>query len=640
MKSDTWELGQIFENRRQYSVPFYQRTYTWVADRQWDRLWDDIEAKAEATLQDGQVTPHFLGAIVVEPQRRDGLRGVEVFNIVDGQQRLTTLQFVLHGIRLGLIALGAHDFDAHLEARLVNGSPSTMKDPAVEVFKVWPTHFDRVGYRAVMTAESLGELRQRFPNHYTNAGTLLKHGQHPAALAAVVFFAQRVQDYVTGHPNQDHLEVAEAVVTAVLNHLKIVEIMLEDGDDAQVIFETLNDKGAALNATDLVRNYIFMRADRDGSDDAAHSLYESLWTRFEAETWKVEDKRGRLTKPRLEWMVQSVLQVETQRDIEVSRLYAEYRAFCQSRGAGMNAQAQLEMLNRYADHYEAMATGQGALPIARLGGRMASFDVTTVFPLALQISVAGLPHAETREMFEDVTSFVVRRALCGLNNKNYNNLFMSAVRHLVKEGVSRSALRAFLSSSQLDTGRWPSDAEVRQACLTGDVFYGRLLPKAARQLLTEIEAVLRAGRKTEEPSLPSLANLDVEHIMPRSWYEHWPLSDGTHATQAEAERARYMRLNGEALSGRQQEILEREAATPTLGNITLLHLSVNRSASNLDFEEKKERMRQATNLTLNVPLLSEQSWDVAQIRDRGERYARIVLDLLPAPQPALAEAVA
>ena len=70
MKSDTWELGQIFENRRQYRVPFYQRTYTWVADRQWDRLWDDIEAKAEATSQDGQVTPHFLGAIVVEPQRR------------------------------------------------------------------------------------------------------------------------------------------------------------------------------------------------------------------------------------------------------------------------------------------------------------------------------------------------------------------------------------------------------------------------------------------------------------------------------------------------------------------------------------------------------------------------------------------
>lgn len=633
MKSETWQVGQIFETRRQYRVPFYQRSYTW--QRQWDRLWEDIEAKANGELDGTKVAPHFLGAIVVEPQRREGLRGVEIFHIVDGQQRMTTLQFVLAGMRLGLRNLGTHDFDGVLEGRLENGQPATMKEPAIEVFKVWPTYYDRDGFQKVMTAGSLLELRQRYPDHYTNAGTLLKHAVHPPALAAVEFFARKAREYVE-QAGGDPLEAAEALVTALLQDFKIVEIMLEEGDDAQVIFETLNDQGAQLNATDLVRNYIFMRADRE-SEGNSHELYETLWTRFEDAAWKAEDKRGRLTKPRLEWMVQAVLQVETQREIEVSRLYAEYRAFCQARSA-MTAAEQLRMLNRYADYYGALATGKGVHPIARFGEQMAAFDVTTAFPLALQIAAADLDNVDTRAMLGDLTSFVVRRALCGLTTKNYNNLFMSAVRHLSKEGVSRQALASFLASQTSDTSRWPSDAEVRQACLTGDVFYGRLQPKAARHLLTEIEAVLRAGQKTEEPTLPVLTTVDVEHIMPRSWFEHWPLEDGTRATEEERDRARHARLDGAELTARQREILAREDATPTLGNITLLHPSVNRSGSNLDFEEKKSRMRQSTNLSLNVPLLTEPAWDVARIRSRGEAYARIVLDLFEAPASTEAQA--
>lgn len=635
MKSETWEVGQIFESRRQYRVPFYQRSYTW--SRQWDRLWEDIEAKANGELEGARVAPHFLGAIVVEPQRREGLKGVEVFHIVDGQQRMTTLQFVLAGVRLGLRSLGTHDFDGVLEGRLENGQTATMKEPQVEVFKVWPTYYDRAAFQKVMTAGSLVDLRQRYPNHYTNAGSLLKHTDHPAALAAVEFFARKAKDFVTG-AGGDPLDAAEALVTALLQDFKIVEIMLEEGDDAQVIFETLNDQGAQLNATDLVRNYIFMRADRE-SEGNSHELYETLWTRFEHTSWKTGDTRGRLTKPRLEWMVQAALQVETQRDIEVSRLYAEYRAFCQSQ-SGMNAAGQLRMLNRYADHYEQLATGEGSHPIARFGAQMAAFEVTTAFPLALQIATAGLSLEATRAIFNDITSFVVRRALCGLTTKNYNNLFMSAVRHLSKEGVSRSTLAEYLLSQTSDTSRWPSDAEVRQACVACNVFYGRLNAKAARHLLTEIEAVLRAGRKTEEPTLPVLTTVDVEHVMPRSWYEHWPLADGTYATADECERAKHARLDGAALTARQEEILSREDATPTLGNITLLHPSVNRSGSNLDFEAKKLRMRQSTNLSLNVPLLMEPAWDVERIHRRGDEYARIIVDLFRAPASATAEAEA
>ncbi|MDP1057399.1 DUF262 domain-containing protein, partial [Klebsiella pneumoniae] len=75
-----------------------------------------------------------------------------------------------------------------------------------------------------------------------------------------------------GHPVASN---AEALINAVLTDLKMINITLEEGDDAQIIFETLNGRGAELHATDLIRNYIFMRAVSDDIDAAM--LYENDW---------------------------------------------------------------------------------------------------------------------------------------------------------------------------------------------------------------------------------------------------------------------------------------------------------------------------------------------------------------------------
>lgn len=78
----------MFQDRRQYMVPFYQRSYVWTLRDQWSQLWDDICTKAEARLAGAKPTPHFLGAIVLDPQPREGLIGVDTLHIIDGQQRL------------------------------------------------------------------------------------------------------------------------------------------------------------------------------------------------------------------------------------------------------------------------------------------------------------------------------------------------------------------------------------------------------------------------------------------------------------------------------------------------------------------------------------------------------------------------
>ncbi|MGJ5136316.1 DUF262 domain-containing protein [Bradyrhizobium oligotrophicum] len=101
MKSDTFTVQQVFQVSRQYRVPFYQRACVWNKEEQWQLLWDGIRERADARMSDdGAAPPYFLGAIVLEPQKRTDSRGVETFHIIDGQQRLTTLQYLLVALRM------------------------------------------------------------------------------------------------------------------------------------------------------------------------------------------------------------------------------------------------------------------------------------------------------------------------------------------------------------------------------------------------------------------------------------------------------------------------------------------------------------------------------------------------------------
>ena len=80
MDSRTFSVQQIYQDRRQYRVPFYQRPYVWNREDQWGRLWEDIRDKADARLQGGKSVPHFMGAVVLEPQKKAGLLGVDTWD--------------------------------------------------------------------------------------------------------------------------------------------------------------------------------------------------------------------------------------------------------------------------------------------------------------------------------------------------------------------------------------------------------------------------------------------------------------------------------------------------------------------------------------------------------------------------------
>ncbi len=132
----------------------------------------------------------------------------------------------------------------------------------------------------------------------------------------------------------------------------MVEIVLEEGDDAQVIFETLNERGEPLLAADLVRNNIFHRAeeqDRKG----AEQIFRKYWTGFEDEFWGFEEKQGRYKKKRIEFFFANYIAAQIAADVTITKLFSEYKAFLRL-GKFRNVEEELAELAHFGSIYRTL----------------------------------------------------------------------------------------------------------------------------------------------------------------------------------------------------------------------------------------------------------------------------------------------
>ena len=628
MKSDDITIQQLFQDRRQYMVPFYQRAYVWTLSNQWDQLWEDIRAKADARLIGSKLTPHFLGAVVLDPQPRDGLIGVDTLHIIDGQQRLTTLQFILKSILLAHKEVNATAISEIITGTLCNSNPDTMRDAQIEIFKVWPTFRDRNNYIKAFSSNQREELKTLFPDSFTQNKTLRKIGvRHPAPLESIWYFSKKFKDWMSEGGDGEVGIRSEALASSILQDLKVVSIVLDEDDDAQVIFETLNGRGAQLHATDLVRNFIFMRADREGTD--SETLYNDYWSKFETSYWNEMKRRGRMKKPRIEWFIHSYLQAVMGEEVDLGRLYFEYRRYVFSGNEPKKADSQLTSLSDCSEIYKQLLSGEGISPISKFGRRIEPYEVTTLHPLALMIAKSNVFDDEKNRMFDLLYSFVVRRAICDLTTKNYNNVFLSVLRNLSKNGVNEQILREALLSLKGEGSRWPRDEEFVRLCTTSNLYPGVLETKKMRSVLAELEYQLREDARAEDFLNIDLGHLDIEHILPNSWFRYWPLPNGRLANCSELAAINLKNMLGTELSDHEREISNREKLVKTLGNLTLLNLSVNREAQNKGFALKKQLLLQNTNLRLNVSLLGMDEWDEGSIANRSSTLGSAALKIWP-----------
>ena len=613
-------VQEIFSRERQFAVPLFQRSYVWNRETQWEPLWEDILSRAEAHVRnaqaetEGKLRSHFLGAIVLNVASSQG-RSVASSDVIDGQQRLTTLQLLLAALRDLAQEMGADDKDARLFSRLTRNPDC--EEESDELFKVWPTNSDRDHYRTVMTAGSRADVKSA----WKSANAL------PRMAQAYVYFSEQIEAFIKA---VDHSATAKdrffALRNALKESLQLVVIELEEGDDPQIIFETLNARGQPLLPSDLIRNYVFMRMPSGKSE----KLYREYWHHFDSERvvqgdgegenrfWHLEARQGRLTRPRIDLFIFHYLTMKTEDDIRIGQLFKEFRDWRADNPETSNEEF-LKDLKQHSLWFKKLVAPQGDTRLEVFARRLRSLDASTVYPLLLflaSIEGYGLSKADLDQCVTDLESFMVRRFVCDLTPKNYNRFFLAVLSkakaaHAAKEPV-QLAIRNELLRGDLDTTRWPSDKQFRKRwgwkCL-----YVQSRPDRSAMVLSAINSAMGTSKNEKHKLVDD--SLSVEHLLPQNGsLANYPYSDE------------------ELEEGYTTEEYRRDLLH-TVGNLTLLTTPLNSSVSNGPITAKAVQITEESDLRINAWMRKSppRKWDEDDIWERSTKLFKFAKAIWPKP---------
>lgn len=614
MEANTLNLKRIFDQTIAYQIPLFQRPYVWKEDDNWLPLWEDIQSLLDKQLSQGKTHSHFLGAVVLD-QVKNSTGSIEARQVIDGQQRLTTLQ-------LFLIAARDHcalfDDAKYLERFTdLTANKASRIDHDDEQYKVWPTNCDRHDFSETHNARS----RDALLNKFSSRGKLRIGKNIPDAY---LFFYEQLTQWFSGMTGDDEdsetYDIAqrlEALWQVVIAHLQVVVIDLEDDDESQVIFETLNARGTQLLPADLVKNYLFHKAESDG--EPIEKLYSLYWKFFDTDFWREEVKQGRVKRPRIDLFLQHYLSLKTLDDVRVTHLFNTFKHYAHSeyfpddsKSIAISSGEQLELLSIYGHVFETFYKPVAKSKLADFIDMLSAVDTATVYPFLLEAchTLSEQYPEELNSILVVLESFLVRRMVCGLTTKNYNKLFIDLVKTSTTNGrVDKDKVVSFLLKGDGDSNRFPDDTEFESAWLNNPS-YRQLAQYKIRAILGALDEALETS-KSETLGLPQ--GLTIEHVLPVSWEEHWPLEVEQEFDKLVAEVARNTALH-------------------TFGNLTLITGSLNPSLSNGPWKNKQPELIKFSKLNLNRYFHDKSQWDEVGIKQRGEELFETALKIWPYPE--------
>lgn len=630
MQPSRQTVHQVFDISRRLVVPLYQRAYVWEKEKHWEPFFQDIRAQARNCFYAVESAGHFLGPIVTQVEMVSGGAHPR-YNIIDGQQRLTTFQIFVKALHL--IALTENHWASGEFERLFR-NPARAHVGAEEVYKVWPTNSDRHSFRQIMELKDLKEADDKLRNSST------------ALTNAYKYFQEKLVAFLNGHeddvPDEEFMQVPidrriESIHQALTSKLYFIVLELESGDDPQVIFETLNARGEPLLPSDLIRNDLFLKALRERL--AADPIYRKYWADFEErqiknedseETrfWHVMDTQGRLYRPRIDlfvfhWLTMKRAIAKQNDEFLIANLYREFKKWTSRQK--LSAEQIFADLATNRDNYARIVEPVGKDRLSVTAERLNAIDTGTVHPLLLFLVGKfsdDLSNPDLERTLNAIESYLVRRLLTRSTTKNYNRTFLSLLTKVANaEGeVSLADLvERELLSLKGPTVEWPNDEKLRSSILDLPI-YVRSRPDRVRMILIAIENHLRSksGSKTEEPLVNPVQS--IEHLLP----QEGTLVDYPYA----ADSAAYA-LQDEKTENARERLLH------TLGNLTLLTQPLNSSISNGSFPRKRAEITEHSVLRLNRFLAGDSApsvWDENSIVQRGQRLYEYIRAIWPTPK--------
>jgi uncharacterized protein with ParB-like and HNH nuclease domain len=565
-------LNSFYSNNLQYVVPFFQRPYVWNIDN-WDILWEHISRTADKNLSNTK-SEHFIGTLITK-QRVSSSIGDNKLDLIDGQQRLTTFSLLLKAI-----ATKASGTEPYTKLKDKTNELVVFENAKGEKFiRVEHSRNDKDYFEAVMLDTDLKNLK----NH-----------EHKI-LRCYRYFLDKLKDHTD--------EQLDNLKTVILSKVPVISMLLSANDDEQEIFDTINSLGVRLTTGELLKNFIF-------SDVEIRELYDTYWQPvFEEDEelmgfWNKNKTSGRIIRTNIEVLLYCYLIIQKKSAVELEKLFAEYKIWLQGKMT-KDKIAFLAELKEYATIFKNFPEGTELNEIGfsqeeeRFFHIIENLEITTVFPLILFI-YKQVPDKDTRiQLLRILESYLVRRNVCRLTTKNYNNLFIQIISKLIEaKAVTVDTFKTILTSFTEDTNKFPSDLEFKTA------FSEEAISNAnAREILYCISLYQIFNPKNDINKLSS-SSYSVEHMMPQKWETNWSVKG----------------MNESAKAIRSKKL-------KTLGNLTLVTKSLNSSMKNAAWDKKKKALKEFSLLKITTDYIDNKEWDETKIDKRANDFSSMALKI-------------
>lgn len=561
MNADKALIQNIFDHFTLIEVPFFQRSYVWQEDL-WQRLLDDMEFVSKTGK------PHFFGSIILKAGRKrkqDDLFTV-CKTIVDGQQRLTTFLILMKILCLKTRQTALFDTQFRLMGKtlaLCHGKN------------------DIAAFDKVMSSNSPVPIDNPAP-----ASRIIE---------AFNFFVE-------------NLDETKLDIMTIMTNTQFVKIDLEDDEDEQQIFDSINSLGVNLTTSELLKNYFFSRE--------TIQEYESKWASvFEKDNdtkayWDMELETGRIKRAMIDIFFDSYFQLFiqdrsyniTNEDkmmyARVDRLSQSYQHFINTYCGG-DKSVVLDGMRDYAFCFmntfnpaQCVRSVPSSFGVERINVVIFGLKNTTLIPYILFVAKNVSDDHEKNRIYGILESYIMRRIIVRATNKNYNYLFTSLILNSILD--ANSLLKRLKNAGDAST-YVPDDNDLQNGFVNS-----KLVNLQSKGIIYLIESKIRPSNSSV--ALLGFNQYSLEHLMPKKWKNNWPP-----CATPDLER-------------------QRDSILLTLGNLGIITQSLNASIRDAAWAMKKAGSGSgkpglslcAAGLCTFHDVLTKQEWNEVEIAHRAK----------------------
>lgn len=612
-------LEKWLSMRHVWNIPIYQRHYSWDSEDdagQVQLFWNVVTEHAESHLRNDPKPAHYFGAILVNEQPRPSApHAPRVFDVVDGQQRLTTIQLAM----LALIH-SVREYD-DLAKRITDElCPYLYLDTEKNKPILQPTNYDNYQYHAVLFIAR--HRKADFPEVPGEEEAFAKS----KVLRTFNFFRDEYIKFIKTYAdaNGGPTKVVDSLLDTLLHGFEIVLIQLRDTDRPQEVFQSLNTTSKPLTTLDLIRNDVFQRAadvkERTRYDQVVHDSKE--WKTLEKPFWE-EKIDARINTTHIEAYLPRMLIAKLPGEnikFERNAVVKTYRDKFVREG-NQDILAEVIRMIDYEEIYRDLVERDVGyeLPTIENPGVAKSFGIFAFsvwgnrdfWPAVFLVLKSNIPADEQQDILRLLESFVIRRHVSSYPTDNYNQ-FVPEVCAALSADLSRNSLKRLLLKSTSASLGFPKSEEII-AHRPEHNFIGQ---KNAKRLSTYVLQILARSMASDADEMSILNKLAIDHILPKSWHTdpEWKakfLSDGEDLTSENARKVNNQ-LNA-------------------IGNLTLLSTKRNSQKSNRPFSETRKLLNESP-LMMNRKIASEHTtWDLQAIEKRGADLVDRIRIIWPHP---------